>query len=79
MILTNEDIEFIKYSKEQLNKGRYSDIKKLNEVYNRVYVDNPNFKKENIPMCGPCIRRKICEMYNDMEIVLREAEKETQV
>ena len=70
MILSDEDIEFIRFSKDCLNRGRYSDTKKLTEVYNRCFADRKNFKPIQNTNCGSCIRHRISELYGEMEIAL---------
>lgn len=72
MILSKEDIEFIKFSKECLNKGRYSDTNKLTEVYNRCFGDRTNFKPIQNTNCGSCIKHRISELYSEMDKVLQE-------
>lgn len=77
MILTNENIEKIKKYKELLNKGRYGNAYEITDTWNEVYKDEKNFTPKKPVLCGTCLRKLISEMYSDMEIVLREAEKET--
>lgn len=72
MILSSEDIEFIKFSKDCVNKGRYSDANRLTEVWNRCYADQPNFRPVKTTMCGPCIRTRICQIYADMMAALKD-------
>lgn len=70
MILSDEDIEFIEFSKDCINRGRYSDTTHLTEVYNRCFADRPNFRPVNNTNCGSCIKHRICELYGEMQIVL---------
>ena len=70
MVLSDEDIKFIKFSKDCIDRGRYSDTTKLTEVYNRCFSDRPNFRPIQGTTCGQCIRTRICELYGEMEIVL---------
>lgn len=72
MILSKEDIEFIEYSKAQMDKGRYSDIQKLTEVYNRCYSDLPNYKAVQSTNCSSCIRHRIGKLYGDMQNALND-------
>lgn len=71
MILSDEDIKFIKFSKDCIDRGRYSDTTKLTEVYNRCFSDRPRFRPIKNTSCGQCIRHRICELYGEMEIVLK--------
>ena len=76
MILSDEDIKFIKFSKDCIDRGRYSDTTKLTEVYNRCFADRPNFRPIQPTTCGQCIRTRICELYGEMEIVLNKVIEE---
>lgn len=76
MILTDEDIEYIKFAKSVLNKAHYPSSEKVTEVYNRVYSDSKTFKLLSNTSCGSCIRQRVMKMYNDMENVLRKMEKD---
>lgn len=76
MILSDKDIEFIRFSKDCVNKGRYSDSKELTEVYNRCFADRENFKPVNNTNCGSCIRQRICELFGEMEKALAKMEIE---
>ena len=76
MILSDEDIKFIKFSKDCIDRGRYSDTTKLTEVYNRCFSDRPNFRPIQPTTCGQCIRHRICELYGEMEIVLNKVIEE---
>ena len=71
MVLSDDDIKFIKFSKDCIDRGRYSDTTKLTEVYNRCFADRPNFRPIQGTTCGQCIRTRICELYYEMEIVLK--------
>ena len=71
MILSDDDIKFIKFSKDCIDRGRYSDTTKLTEVYNRCFADRPRFRPIKNTNCGQCIRTRICELYYEMEIVLK--------
>lgn len=79
MILSSEDIEFIRFSKDCLNKGRYSDISRLTEVYNRCFADRVNFKPVQNTQCSSCVRHRICELYSEMIAVLGKMEKKEDV
>ena len=70
MILSDDDIKFIKFSKDCIDRGRYSDTTKLTEVYNRCFADRPRFRPIKNTNCGQCIKARICELYYEMEIVL---------
>lgn len=71
MILSDDDIKFIKFSKDCIDRGRYSDTAKLTEVYNRCFSDRPRFRPIKNTNCGQCIKARICELYYEMEIVLK--------
>lgn len=75
MILTDEDIEYIRFARSVLNKAHYPSSEKVTEVYNRVYSDSSTFKKLSNTSCGSCIRQRVMKMYNDMEDVLKKMEK----
>lgn len=70
MILSDEDIEFIRFSKDCLNRGRYPHTEKLTEVYNRCFADRPNFREIHNTNCSSCIKHRICELYGEMELIL---------
>ena len=74
MILTDEDIEYIRFARRVLNKAHYPSSEKVTEVYNRVYSDSSTFKKLSNTSCGSCIRQRVMKMYNDMENVLKKME-----
>lgn len=74
MILTDEDIEYIKFARSVLNKAHYPSSEKVTEVYNRVYSDSNTFKPLSNTSCGSCIRQRVMKMYNDMEDVLKKME-----
>ena len=78
MILTDEDIEYIKFARSVLNKAHYPSSEKVTEVYNRVYADSSTFKKLSNTSCGSCIRQRVMKMYNDMEDVLKKMEKKNE-
>lgn len=79
MILTDEDIEYIKFARSVLNKAHYPSSEKVTEVYNRVYSDSSTFKKLSNTSCGSCIRQRVMKMYNDMENVLKKMEHKKDV
>ena len=79
MILTDEDIEYIKFARSVLNKAHYPSSEKVTEVYNRVYADSNTFKKLSNTSCGSCIRQRVMKMYNDMEDVLKKMEHKEDV
>ena len=56
MVLSDEDIKFIKFSKDCIDRGRYSDTTKLTEVYNRCFSDRPRFRPIKNTNCGQCIK-----------------------
>ena len=74
MILTDEDIEYIRFARSVLNKAHYPSSEKVTEVYNKVYSDSKTFKPLSNTSCGSCIRQRVMKMYNDMEDVLKKME-----
>ena len=78
MILTDEDIEYIKFARSVLNKAHYPSSEKVTEVYNRVYSDSNTFKKLSNTSCGSCIRQRVMKMFNDMENVLKKMENKNE-
>ena len=78
MILTDEDIEYIKFARSVLNKAHYPSSEKVTEVYNRVYSDSSTFKKLSNTSCGSCIRQRVMKMYTDMENVLKKMENKNE-
>lgn len=70
MILSDENIEKIRFFKDLINRGRYGSTEDITNTYNEVFKDRPNFKPVKPTNCGSCLRLRICEMYGEMEAVL---------
>lgn len=78
MILTDDNISFIRFAKDIMDKGRYCDTAKLTEVYNECFADRPNFKPVKNTNCGSCLRHRIGELYFEMQKVLTAVETKTE-
>lgn len=76
MILSDEDIAYIKWAKEIIDRAHYPDTKKITEVYNRCYSDRPNFKPVSHTNCGSCLRQRVLTLHRDMENILKKMEIE---
>lgn len=70
MILSDVNIEKIKFFYSLINKGRYASIDDITNTYNEVFKDRPNFKEVKPTNCGSCLKNRVCEMYGEMELIL---------
>lgn len=75
MILSDEDIEFIKFASDTVNKGYYPSSHAITDCYNRCYADR--FKRpQGYTSCGMCIRNMVFELKRDLDIEMAKIEKE---
>ena len=70
MILSDANIEKIKFFYSLINKGRYASVEDITNTYNEVFRDRPNFKEVKPTNCGSCLKNRGCEMYGEMELIL---------
>lgn len=69
----DDDIKLVEKFIEIRNKGYYCDGAQVTDVYNRILN-----KRVNPTQCGSCIRQRIGELENALNVYKRELEKEEQ-
>lgn len=77
MILSDEDIEFINWASGVINKGNYPSSQAITDCYNRCFADRLKKPLSNTS-CGQCIRQRVFELKQYMDIELKKIEKELQ-
>lgn len=70
MKFTDEDIEAVEKFSSILNRGRYCNINEVTDTYNRV------FEKAVRPTnCSSCIRQRVFELKEALDLWKKEQEK----
>ena len=76
MILTDEDISYIREAYDIINKAHFPNSNKVTDVYNRVFADRVGFKPLNYTTCGSCIRLRVLEMEKEMKKIMDKEKQE---
>lgn len=72
MEITKEELDFIDFAFSLINRARYPDFKKVDELHNRIFTN----QHVNPTSCGSCMRQRICDLKRWKDDFVSKVDKE---
>ena len=72
MEITKEELDFIDFAFSLINRARYPDFKKVDELHNRIFTN----QHVNPTSCGSCMRQRICDLKRWKDEFVSKVDKE---